>query len=164
MTYASYFGSPPELLPTSAMTGSSPQSFMMYDIAALQALYGANFSKAGTVANYTWDKTYRPGIDQRQAGAAAHGDDVDRQDLLLAPTAQTATVSKDGDSSPSERELLRRHFMIAGRGSGADAPTTVSFVQFLPDLSRHPGRQPNHVGRHPTGWNRRRSHPAGPRL
>jgi len=57
MTYASYFGSPPELLPTSAMTGSSPQSFMMYDIAALQALYGANFSKAGTVANYTWDKT-----------------------------------------------------------------------------------------------------------
>jgi len=32
------FRSPPELLPTSAMTGSSPQSFMMYDIAALQAL------------------------------------------------------------------------------------------------------------------------------
>jgi hypothetical protein len=57
MTYASYFGSPPELLPTSAIAGSSPQSFMMYDIAALQALYGANFSKAGTVANYTWDKT-----------------------------------------------------------------------------------------------------------
>jgi serralysin len=30
---------------------------MMFDIAALQALYGANFSKVGMVANYTWDKT-----------------------------------------------------------------------------------------------------------
>jgi hypothetical protein len=57
MTYASYLGSPSGSLPTAALAGSSPQSYMMYDIAALQALYGANFSKVGMVANYTWDKT-----------------------------------------------------------------------------------------------------------
>jgi Ca2+-binding RTX toxin-like protein len=54
MTYASYFGSPTGTA-TEARVGSAPQSFMMYDIAALQALYGANFSKAGTSAVYRWD-------------------------------------------------------------------------------------------------------------
>ena len=52
MTYASWLGSPPNLLPTVARDGSSPQSFMMYDIAALQAFYGANYSKVGTSALY----------------------------------------------------------------------------------------------------------------
>jgi serralysin len=56
MTYASYLGSPDvDKAPTEARLGSSPQSYMMYDIAALQALYGANFSKAGTADLYTWD-------------------------------------------------------------------------------------------------------------
>jgi Ca2+-binding RTX toxin-like protein len=55
MTYASYLDSPPALLPTAAIDGSSPQSYMMFDIAALQTLYGANFSKVGTAAVYTWD-------------------------------------------------------------------------------------------------------------
>ncbi len=54
MTYASYFGADTEGA-TEAWVGSAPQSYMMYDIAALQAYYGANFSKAGTVAVYTWD-------------------------------------------------------------------------------------------------------------
>lgn len=54
MTYASYFGSPTGSA-TEARPGSAPQSFMMYDIAALQALYGANFSKVGTTAVYRWD-------------------------------------------------------------------------------------------------------------
>jgi serralysin len=52
MNYASYIGGP-----TSASTagpGSSPQTFMMYDIAALQQMYGANFGRAGTDAVYTW--------------------------------------------------------------------------------------------------------------
>ncbi len=42
-----------------ARLGSAPQSFMMYDIAALQALYGANFSKANTSAVYRWDAVTR---------------------------------------------------------------------------------------------------------
>ncbi len=54
MTYASYLGANTSGA-TVAWAGSSPQSYMMFDIAALQALYGANFSKAGTSATYTWD-------------------------------------------------------------------------------------------------------------
>jgi Ca2+-binding RTX toxin-like protein len=50
---------------------------------------------------------------------------------LLAPTA---TVSKDGDSIHLNGNFSGGDFMIAARGSGADAHTTVSFVQFLPDL------------------------------
>ena len=55
MTYASYFDSPADALPTAAIPGSSPQSYMMFDIAALQAEYGANFLKVGSSALYTWD-------------------------------------------------------------------------------------------------------------
>src|SRR5262249_33032970 len=54
MTYASYFGADTSNA-TEARLGSSPQSYMMFDIAALQAYYGANFSKAGTRAVYRWD-------------------------------------------------------------------------------------------------------------
>jgi serralysin len=54
MTYASYFGADTSGA-TEAWLGSSPQSYMMFDIAALQFLYGANFSKVGATAVYTWD-------------------------------------------------------------------------------------------------------------
>lgn len=57
MTYASYLGSPADQLPTSAIAGSSPQSFMMFDISALQAMYGANFSRLGQADLYRWDDT-----------------------------------------------------------------------------------------------------------
>ncbi|WP_422002020.1 DUF4114 domain-containing protein [Reyranella sp.] len=56
MTYASWLGSPGvDVAPTEAIAGSSPQSYMMFDIAALQELYGANFGKLGIKAVYTWD-------------------------------------------------------------------------------------------------------------
>lgn len=68
MTYASYFGSDISDGATVAVEGSSPQSFMMYDIAALQALYGANFSKAGQVDLYRWDDaTDQQSINGRSA-------------------------------------------------------------------------------------------------
>lgn len=54
MTYASYLGSPTGTA-SEARPGSAPQSYMMYDIAALQALYGANFSKVDTTSVYKWD-------------------------------------------------------------------------------------------------------------
>ncbi len=54
MTYASYFGADTEGA-TEAWVGSAPQSYMMYDIAALQAYYGANFDRLGTTSVYTWD-------------------------------------------------------------------------------------------------------------
>ena len=56
MTYASYFGAPVPP-PTSSVPGSSPQSLMMFDISALQALYGANFDKLGTAERYSWNIT-----------------------------------------------------------------------------------------------------------
>ena len=54
MTYASYFGAPVPP-PTAAVAGSSPQSLMMFDISALQALYGANYDKLGTAERYSWN-------------------------------------------------------------------------------------------------------------
>ncbi len=54
MTYASWLGSPPGEV-TAAAPGSSPISFMMFDIAAPQAFYGANLSKVGTRDVYRWD-------------------------------------------------------------------------------------------------------------
>jgi serralysin len=42
---------------TEAVNGSSPQSYMMYDIAALQAMYGANWDGLGKTATYAWDPT-----------------------------------------------------------------------------------------------------------
>lgn len=58
MTYASYLDSPinpASPAPTAAKEGSAPQSYMMYDIAALQFLYGANFNKVGSNDTYRWD-------------------------------------------------------------------------------------------------------------
>ena len=58
MTYASYLGSfinPSAPSTTEAQPGSSPQSYMMFDIAALQVMYGANFDKVGARNTYRWD-------------------------------------------------------------------------------------------------------------
>jgi serralysin len=58
MTYRSYLGAdtgPNNDKVTGAVDGSSPQSFMMYDIAALQAMYGANWDRVGSTATYSWD-------------------------------------------------------------------------------------------------------------
>jgi serralysin len=60
MTYRSYLGAstgPNNDQVTGAMEGSSPQSYMMYDIAALQAMYGANWDRLGSTATYSWDET-----------------------------------------------------------------------------------------------------------
>ncbi|MEW6257217.1 MAG: DUF4114 domain-containing protein [Pseudomonadota bacterium] len=74
MTYASYFGSDTQGA-SAAWVGSAPQSYMMFDIAALQALYGANFSKAGTTATYTWDSAtgqqYINGVAAADTGVSA---------------------------------------------------------------------------------------------
>ena len=52
MTYASYVGSPAQY--DTCGPDSHPQTFMMDDIAALQYLYGANFSAVGPTT-YRWD-------------------------------------------------------------------------------------------------------------
>ena len=53
MTYRSYPGAP--LTGYRNETWGYPQSLMMYDIAALQAMYGANFNTNNTNSVYTWN-------------------------------------------------------------------------------------------------------------
>src|SRR5262249_53580943 len=54
MNYPSYIG---QSVTAGASEGpnSSPQTYMMYDIAALQYMYGANFSNLRQNLTYTWD-------------------------------------------------------------------------------------------------------------
>jgi serralysin len=55
MNYTTYIGQVGTAATEAA--GSSPQSFMMDDIAALQYMYGANFGKVGQNVTYTWSPT-----------------------------------------------------------------------------------------------------------
>jgi serralysin len=77
MTYASYMGADADSGASEAWVGSAPQSYMMYDIAALQAYYGANFDRVGTEAVYTWDEVtgqqYINGIPAAFTGASETG-------------------------------------------------------------------------------------------
>ena len=65
MTYASYIGSPGQY--DTCGPDSNPQTYMMDDIAALQYLYGANFSALGPTT-YRWDpatgETFINGVSQ----------------------------------------------------------------------------------------------------
>jgi RTX calcium-binding nonapeptide repeat (4 copies)/FG-GAP-like repeat len=58
MNYANYIGSTEGY----ATSITSPQTFMMYDIAALQYMYGANFNKAGQNVTYSWSPTNGAGF------------------------------------------------------------------------------------------------------
>lgn len=53
MNYPNYIGSDEGF----GTASTSAQTFMMYDVAALQYLYGANFSDVGQTHTYTWSAT-----------------------------------------------------------------------------------------------------------
>jgi Ca2+-binding RTX toxin-like protein len=55
MNYSDYIGGP--TTGSTAGSESGPQTYMMYDIAALQHLYGANFDNVGKNLTYTWAET-----------------------------------------------------------------------------------------------------------
>jgi serralysin len=60
MTYHSYIPKPTENAPESGYTNEDfgfPQTFMMYDIAALQAMYGPDFGFRNTNTVYRWSPT-----------------------------------------------------------------------------------------------------------
>ena len=67
MSYRSYIGAP-----TSGYTNEAryPQTLMMYDIAALQEMYGANYSTNSGNTVYRWDPLTRAGICQRDPQTA----------------------------------------------------------------------------------------------
>lgn len=74
MTYSSFLSGEVNVnANTTAPSGSSVSSYMMYDIAALQALYGANFDKGKTDTKpavqdtYTWDEDGRQFINGEEA-------------------------------------------------------------------------------------------------
>ena len=81
MTYASYLGANTTGDAGEARDGSSPTSYMMYDIAALQAMYGANFSKVGTKSTYRWNENTG-------------------QQLMTVPTLPTPASPRPTRSSP----------------------------------------------------------------
>jgi Ca2+-binding RTX toxin-like protein len=62
MTYRSYIGSPGQYYTNETWGG--PQSMMMYDIAALQTMYGANYTTNADDTTYRWDAaTGRMSVD-----------------------------------------------------------------------------------------------------
>ena len=79
MTYPSYVGSP--TLNDTCGPDSHPQTYMMDDIAALQYLYGANFSAVGPTT-YRWD----PATGETFINGASQG--------KPAPSKQRYTVSR----------------------------------------------------------------------
>ncbi len=83
MTYASYIGSP-ATADTCALD-SNPQTYMMDDIAALQYLYGANFSVLGPT-RYSWNpgtgETVVNGVGQGRPGTAGDAA-ADRNKIFL---------------------------------------------------------------------------------
>ena len=56
MTYRPFTDAPVQPI-TREVEGSAPQSYMMFDISALQAMYGANFGRLGKVDTYRWNET-----------------------------------------------------------------------------------------------------------
>jgi len=71
MTYRSYIGQTPNGYTNE--TYGFPQTFMMYDIAALQHMYGANFNTNSGNTTYRWDPTtgqaFINGVGQGAPGA-----------------------------------------------------------------------------------------------
>jgi Ca2+-binding RTX toxin-like protein len=71
-SYRSYIGAPVDTGYSNA-AGNYAQSLMMYDIAAIQKLYGANFDSAGTKTVYSWDpntgEEFINGVGQGTPGA-----------------------------------------------------------------------------------------------
>ena len=75
MTYRSFVGQPPNGYTNE--TWGYPQTLMMYDIAALQAMYGANFNTNSGNSVYTWNPTTGEmsinGVGQGAPGNGAGG-------------------------------------------------------------------------------------------
>jgi serralysin len=124
MTYASYLGSPTADA-SEARAGSSPTSYMMYDIAALQAMYGANFSKVGTKATYTWNENTG---QQLIGGMAAPNTGVTSTNTILSTVwTQGATATYDLSNFVQDQvdDLRPGHFLKFSNDQLADLNSAV---------------------------------------
>jgi hypothetical protein len=94
MNYPTFIGDPPL---NGATNSSSPLTFMMYDIRALQQLYGADFGLAGQNVTYKWSAT-----TGRQSISINGGSFVDQTapfDGVIFTTVWTAGANSTYDLS-----------------------------------------------------------------
>ncbi|MFM9938974.1 MAG: M10 family metallopeptidase C-terminal domain-containing protein [Hyphomicrobiaceae bacterium] len=118
MTYRSYVGGP-DTGTTNEDFGYA-QSLMMYDIAALQHMYGANFNTNSTNSTYTWSQTtgqmFINGVAQMAPGANRifltvwDGGGTDTYDLSSYNTNLMVDLAPGGWSTLSTEQLALLHY------------------------------------------------------
>lgn len=118
MTYRSYVGAP--LTGYTNETNSYAQTFMMYDISALQAMYGANFNTNSGNTTYTWNSTtgemFINGVGQGAAGGNRifltiwDGNGTDTYDFSNYTTNLNVNLAPGAYSVLSSTQLARLHW------------------------------------------------------
>lgn len=113
MTYRSYIGGP-DTGYTNEDFGFA-QTLMMYDIAALQAMYGANYNTNSGDTTYSWNQNsgtmYLNGVAQAAPGANRifmtlwDGGGIDTYDLSSYSTALNIDLAPGGWSTFSQAQL-----------------------------------------------------------
>ena len=132
MTYRSFVGA--DLNGYTALEGSFPQTLMMDDIAALQYMYGANYSTNATNTTYTWSTTTGEmsinGVGQGASTANKifltvwDGGGTDTYDFSNYTTNLTVDLSPGGWSTASAAQLADLGIWAGGnyaRGNIANA-------------------------------------------
>ena len=128
MTYASYLGANTATGASEARVGSSPTSYMMYDIAALQAMYGANYGKVSTKAIYTWNNDGQQFIDEGAGAAPAPNTGVTSTKKIFSTVwTQGATVTYDLSEFTQDQvdDLRPGQFLKFSNGQLADLNNAV---------------------------------------
>ena len=119
MSYRSYVGMPTGSGYTNK-SGSYPQSLMMYDIAALQKMYGANFNTNSGNTSYTWSTTtgemFINGVGQGTPSANKifltiwDGGGTDTYDFSNYATGVTVDLRPGNWSTASTAQLAVLHY------------------------------------------------------
>ena len=108
MNYPNYIGSTEGYQTAS----TSPQSFMMYDIAALHHMYGASFDRIGQTDTYTWSATtgagFIDGVSQGTPFDKNHTEEVHNTTGTALLQSTVVQVSKSAVHS-----LVRRDHTFA---------------------------------------------------
>ena len=128
MTYASYLGANTATGASEARVGSSPTSYMMYDIAALQAMYGANLQQ-GRHQGDLYLEQRRPAVHRRGAGAAPAPNTgvTSTKKIFSTVWTQGATVTYDLSEFTQDQvdDLRPGQFLKFSNGQLADLNNAV---------------------------------------
>ena len=125
MTYRSNVGGPTNFYRNEQF--GYAQSWMMNDIAALQYLYGADFTANASNTKYGWNRTTGDDVHQRRSARGLPGANRVVPDDLETAMASTlmsmAELHRQGHSQPQSRQLLPRRRNPSSRCS---TPRTMS--------------------------------------